>query len=104
MLIKAPNIKGHAPQDDASLSDRVAWVVDNEITSMVASHGGKVTLQGITAKGEAVLEFGGGCHGCSMVDVTLKNGVEKALLSQFQELVAVVDATDHSTGENPYMS
>ena len=104
LLIKAPNIKGHAPQDNAPLSERVAWVVDNEINSMVASHGGKVTLQGITAAGEAVLEFGGGCHGCSMVDVTLKNGVEKALLSQFQELVAVLDATDHSTGENPYMS
>jgi len=71
---------------------------------MVASHGGRVSLQEITAAGEAVLQFGGGCHGCSMVDVTLKNGVEKTLLSHFSELVAVVDATDHSSGENPYMS
>ncbi len=104
LLIRAPHIKGHAPQDSAPLAERVAWVIDTEINSMVASHGGKVSLQEITEAGEAVLEFGGGCHGCSMVDVTLKNGVEKTLLTCFSELVAVLDATDHTTGENPYMS
>jgi len=104
LIIRAPHIKGHAPEDNAPLTERVAWVIDTEINSMVASHGGQVSLQEITASGEAVLQFGGGCHGCSMVDVTLKNGVEKTLLSRFSELVAVVDATDHSTGENPYMS
>jgi len=104
LIIRAPHIKGHAPSGDAPLTERVAWVIDTEINSMVASHGGRVSLQEITAAGEAVLQFGGGCHGCSMVDVTLKNGVEKTLLSHFSELVAVVDATDHSSGENPYMS
>ncbi len=104
LLIRAPHIKGHAPGDDAPLRERVAWVIDTEINAMVASHGGKVSLQEITDAGEAVLHFGGGCHGCSMVDVTLKNGVEKTLLERFQELVAVLDATDHSTGANPYMS
>lgn len=104
LIIKAPHIKGHEPLADAPLAERVAWVVDTEINTMIASHGGKVSLQEITAAGEAVLEFGGGCHGCSMVDVTLKNGVEKTLLARFEELVAVLDATDHSTGENPYMS
>ena len=104
LLVRAPHIKGHAPRDDAPLSDRVAWVIDTEINAMVASHGGKVSLQEITDAGEAVLQFGGGCHGCSMVDVTLKNGVEKTLLDRFDELVGVLDATDHSTGENPYLS
>ena len=104
LVIKAPHIKGHAPADSAPLNERVAWVIDTEINTMVASHGGRVSLQEIPNAGEAVLQFGGGCHGCSMVDVTLKNGVEKTLLSRFSELVAVLDATDHSTGESPYMS
>lgn len=104
LTVKAPHIKGHAPSGDAPLAERVAWVIDTEINTMVASHGGRVSLQEITPAGEAVLQFGGGCHGCSMVDVTLKIGVEKTLLSQFSELVGVLDATDHSTGENPYMS
>ena len=104
LSIKAPDIKGHAPADDAPLADRVAWVINTEINSMVASHGGQVSLQEITDSGEVVLQFGGGCHGCSMVDVTLKNGVEKTLLSHFPELAGIIDATDHATGQNPYMS
>ena len=104
LQIKAPNIKGHSPAEDASLAERVAWVVDTEITTMVAAHGGNVSLQHITDAGEAVLRFGGGCQGCGMVGVTLKQGVEKTLQAHFPEITGVIDATDHATGENPYYS
>ena len=50
----------------------------------------------------AVLQFGGGCQGCGMVDMTLKDGVEKTLLEQLPQLREVRDITDHSQGENPY--
>ena len=50
----------------------------------------------------AVLQFGGGCQGCGMVDVTLKDGVEKTLLETLPQLTAVRDVTDHSVTENAY--
>jgi len=50
----------------------------------------------------AVLQFGGGCQGCGMVDLTLKEGVEKTLLDQLPQLTAVKDVTDHSVKENAY--
>jgi Fe/S biogenesis protein NfuA len=102
LSIKAPNIKGAMPGEDADLGDRIAWVLETEINPGLASHGGMVSLQEITAQREVVLRFGGGCHGCGMVDVTLREGIEKTLKQHFPEISGVRDATDHSTGENPY--
>ena len=60
--------------DDAPLIERVEYVIQTQINPQLASHGGKITLIEITDDGYAVLQFGGGCNGCSMVDVTLKDG------------------------------
>jgi Fe/S biogenesis protein NfuA len=102
LSIRAPGIRGSAPGDDSPLTERVTWVVENEINPQLASHGGHVRLVDITEKTEVVLEFGGGCHGCGMADVTLKEGIAKTLQGRFPEISAIVDATDHATGENPY--
>ncbi len=102
LAIKAPNIKGSMPQESADLSERVAWILETEINPGLASHGGMVTLDRITEDMAVLLRFGGGCHGCGMADVTLKQGIEQALKGHFPEITAVLDATDHSTGENPY--
>lgn len=102
LTIKAPNIKGSMPGEDASLADRVRWVIESEINPRLASHGGMVSLQSITEKTEVVLRFGGGCHGCGMVDVTLKEGIETTLKGHFPEITGILDGTDHETGENPY--
>ena len=61
-----------------------------------------MTLEGISAETDVVLRFGGGCHGCGMVDVTLKEGIEKTLKQYFPEISSIIDATDHATGDNPY--
>lgn len=100
--IRAPAIKGHVPKADAALVERVQYVIDAEINPRIAAHGGRVSLVRISAGGEVVLQFGGGCHGCGMVDVTLKQGVEKTLRQQIPEVTAVRDVTDHASGENPY--
>ena len=102
LSIRAPNIKGSTPSGDAGLSDRVTWLLETEINPGLASHGGQVSLQEITPERDVVLRFGGGCHGCGMVNVTLKEGIEKSLKQHFPEINSVIDATDHSTGENPY--
>ncbi len=102
--IRAPKIKGEEPGEGASLVERVRYVLETEINPQVASHGGRISLLEVDAEGVVVLQFGGGCHGCGMVDVTLKQGVEKTLRERFPEITEVRDATDHKTGEKPYYS
>ena len=102
--IRAPRIKGDVPGLDAGVIERVRYVLESEINPRLASHGGRVTLLEVGADGAVVLQFGGGCHGCGMVDVTLKQGVEKTLRERVPEITAVRDATDHAGGEKPYYS
>lgn len=101
LAISAPNLR-LKPSLESDLSERVNYLLQTEVNPNLASHGGMVTLVEITPKNEVVLRFGGGCHGCGMVDVTLKQGIEKTLMSQIPEITAVLDMTDHSQGENPY--
>jgi Fe/S biogenesis protein NfuA len=103
LTIKAPHIKGKAPAEGASLVERVRWVVEHEVNPQLASHGGRVAVQEVTGEGVVFLRFGGGCHGCGMADVTLKQGIEKTLLTRVPGVTAVRDATDHDTGDAPYM-
>jgi Fe/S biogenesis protein NfuA len=104
LTIKAPRIKGEAPDAAASLFERVQYVIETEINPMLASHKGRVSLEEVTADGVVVLRFGGGCHGCGMVDVTLRNGIEKTLRERVPEVGAVRDATDHASGAAPYIA
>ena len=102
VTIKAPGIKGSVPDESADLAEKVSWLLDAEINPSLASHGGIVSLETITDQNEVVLRFGGGCHGCGMVNVTLQESIEKTLKEHFPEVSAVIDATDHSSGDNPY--
>ncbi|MEO8673227.1 MAG: NfuA family Fe-S biogenesis protein [Tahibacter sp.] len=102
LTIRAPKIKGSVPGEGASLVERVRYVLETEVNPKVASHGGRVSLEEVSADGVVLLRFGGGCHGCGMADVTLKHGVEKTLRERIPEITAVRDATDHATGEKPY--
>lgn len=103
LTIKAPKIKGEAPGEAASLVERVHWVVQNEVNPQLASHGGHVSVQEVSAEGLVLLRFGGGCHGCGMADVTLKQGIEKTLMARVPGVTAVRDATDHAIGQAPYI-
>ena len=102
LTIKAPNSRMPKITEDSSIEDRVNYVLYNEINPGLAAHGGNVSLEEIFEESVAVLRFGGGCQGCGMVDVTLKDGVEKTLLEQIPQLTEVRDVTDHSVRENAY--
>ena len=103
LTLKAPNAKLRKVADDAPLIERVESVIHTQINPQLASHGGRITLIEITEDGYAILQFGGGCNGCSMVDVTLKDGVEKQLISLFpNELKGAKDVTEHQRGEHSY--
>jgi Fe/S biogenesis protein NfuA len=102
LTIKAPNARLPNVSPDSPAEDRINYVIYNEINPMLESHGGEVSLLEFTEKGEAILQFGGGCQGCGMVDVTLKDGIEKTLIEQIPELNSVVDSTDHTLKDNAY--
>jgi|TARA_R110002049_G_scaffold35951_4_gene115404 Fe/S biogenesis protein NfuA len=102
LTIKAPNAKLPRVDENSSLEDRVNYVLYNEVNPALAAHGGEVSLVEITEKSVAVLQFGGGCQGCSAVDQTLKGGVEKTLLEQIPQLTGVADTTDHSDTSQAY--
>ena len=104
LTIKAPNARVPKVGPDAPIEDRINYVLYNEINPGLAAHGGVVSLVEVTAENQAVLQFGGGCQGCSAVDITLKSSVEGTLLEQVPELTGVVDHTDHSFTENAYYS
>ena len=102
LTIKAPNARVPNVGPDAPIEDRINYVLHNEINPGLASHGGMVTLVEVIDGNTAVLEFGGGCQGCSAVDITLKQGVERSLLEQVSGLVAIRDSTDHSVRDHAY--
>lgn len=104
LQIRAPKIKGEVPAESASLVERVRWVVEHEINPQLAQHKGHVSVQEVSADGVVILNFGGGCHGCGMADVTLKQGIEKTLLEKVPGVIAVRDATDHASGAAPYIA
>lgn len=104
LQIRAPKIKGQAPGESASIVERVRWVVEHEINPQLAQHKGHVSVREVTADGVVILNFGGGCHGCGMADVTLKQGIEKTLLEKVPGVIAVRDATDHASGAAPYIA
>jgi|TARA_B100000767_G_scaffold60837_1_gene56648 Fe/S biogenesis protein NfuA len=104
LTIKAPNARVPKVGLDAPIEDRINYVLYNEINPGLAAHGGMVSLVEVTAETKAVLQFGGGCQGCSAVDITLKSSVETTLLEQVPELTGVIDHTDHTVTENAYFS
>ena len=89
------------PLWDDPKAQTVQELIDRNINPSIASHGGHVAL--VEVKDDVVyLAFGGGCQGCGMIDVTLKQGVEVMIKEAVPEIKGVVDITDHASGENPY--
>jgi Fe/S biogenesis protein NfuA len=80
---------------------KVQQVLDDQINPAVADHGGFVML--LDVKDEtAYIQLGGGCQGCGMVDVTLKQGIEVRIKEAVPAIREIIDSTDHAGGKNPY--
>ena len=94
---------GAGPRGDLTgpVSEKIQRLFDTELNPAVASHGGEIHFHGVQDN-KVYLSFGGGCHGCGMVDVTLKQGVEQRIRELIPEVEEIIDTTDHTTGENPF--
>jgi Fe/S biogenesis protein NfuA len=80
---------------------RIQEVLDRQINPSVAAHGGFVDLLEVRG-GAAYVQLGGGCQGCAQVDVTLRQGIEVAIMAAVPQITEVIDITDHAAGTNPY--
>ena len=95
-----PAADSPAVNDDA-LYEQVARVFEEQVNPMVARHGGHVELIDVQ-DAVVMLRMGGGCQGCGMADVTLRQGIEGMLAQLVPAVRGIVDITDHATGANPY--
>ncbi len=91
---------GGGPTDD-DLYARVSELFDHQVNPMVARHGGRVELIDVQ-DAVVMLRMMGGCQGCGMADVTLRQGIEGLLQQHVPEVRGIVDITDHASGSNPY--
>jgi Fe/S biogenesis protein NfuA len=110
MVLRNPNSPSPAPPTAAAeppkdlsgpVAQRVLQVLDEQVNPAIAAHGGRADLVAVEEP-VAYLHLSGGCQGCGMAAVTLRQGIEAMIFEAVPEITEVVDATDHASGTNPY--
>ncbi|MDX1675042.1 MAG: NifU family protein [Longimicrobiales bacterium] len=100
--VRNPNVRKLGEvEPTGDLADRVKHVLDTKVNPGVAAHGGQISLVDVDGS-DVYLELGGGCQGCGMARVTLKQGVERMLRESIPDIGEIHDVTDHAAGTNPY--
>jgi Fe-S cluster biogenesis protein NfuA len=93
--------------EDLPSEGDLKWAIGDlfarEINPAIAAHGGYVELIDVQ-KNNIYLRLGGGCQGCGAADVTLKQGIERAIRQLVPRVGEILDTTDHASGRNPYYS
>ena len=98
------NISAPAPRevlDDDAVYQFVRDVFREQVNPAVAKHGGQVDLIDVQ-DGVVVVRMKGGCQGCGMATVTLRQGIETSLRRMVPGLKGLKDITDHAAGTKPY--
>ncbi len=107
LVIRNPNrpdpLAGVELDLHGDLADKVRQLLDQAVNPMLASHGGYAELVGVEET-KVFLSMGGGCQGCAVSAMTLREGIEKQIRAAIPEVTDIVDVTDHDAGENPYYS
>jgi len=94
-------VERQAPSGE--LAEAVQRILDEQVNPGIASHGGKILLVDVQGT-EIYMEMTGGCQGCAMSRMTLRQGVERTIRQALPEVTFIHDVTDHSAGENPYFA
>ena len=96
-------VPAEADSDSAAMSDRVQAILEAEINPAVAMHGGRIAL--VEAQADRItVRLEGGCQGCNLAIVTVRQGIEPLLRARLGRPVAVIDATDHAAGTAPFFT
>ena len=104
-MIRNPNrpdpLAGLTIELSGTVTERINQLLEQQVNPSLAAHGGFATLIEVR-EATAVVTMGGGCQGCAVSAVTLREGIQKAILEYIPEITEVVDTTDHDAGENPF--
>ena len=100
--IQAPHLYGEPSTQEASLLEQIQIFFNNELLPYLKQHKGHAILQEVTPDHYLLLRFEGGCQGCSMAKVTLKQGIEAKIKERFPQIQGIIDMTDHTQGNQPY--
>jgi Fe-S cluster biogenesis protein NfuA len=96
----SPDIEKNLPSEE-EIKSKIKELIDTQINPAVASHGGFVELIDVK-KNNVYLQLGGGCQGCGMANVTLRQGIERMIRQFVPQVGGILDVTDHASGSNPY--
>lgn len=106
LVIRNPNrpdpLSGYDIELSGTVTERINQLLGQSINPALASHGGFAKLEQIVEDTKAVVTMGGGCQGCAVSAMTLRDGISKSILEHIAEITEVLDATDHAAGENPF--
>lgn len=108
LVIRNPNradpLAGIQIELTGDIAEQVAQLLEQSVNPALASHGGYATLVGVDEDNNVYVTMGGGCQGCSASAATLKDGIRSSIMEHIPDVREVIDATDHSAGENPFYS
>ncbi len=88
---------------EGTAAEKIQQLLDQQINPSLAAHGGYAELKGVDGE-KAFVIMGGGCQGCAVSAMTLREGIAASITAAIPEITEVVDVTDHGAGENPYYS
>lgn len=98
-----PSPAGPAPGAAGELASAAREVIDAEVNPAIAAHRGHVTVTG-TDHGWVRIRLEGGCQGCALAEVTLRQGIEPLLRARLPGFTGLIDVTDHEAGTSPFFS
>jgi Fe-S cluster biogenesis protein NfuA len=98
-----PGSPGSPPEEPAGLAEAARRVLDAEVNPAIAAHRGHVTVTG-EADGWIRIRLDGGCQGCSLAEVTIRQGIEPLLRDRLPAMTGLMDVTDHEAGTDPFFS
>ena len=106
LVIRNPNrpdpLAGVELNLEGTVAEKVTQLLEQSVNPSLAAHGGFATLVGVDEENQVYLTLGGGCQGCAMSRMTITEGIDRAIREAIPEVTAIVDATDHAAGENPF--
>jgi Fe/S biogenesis protein NfuA len=107
LVLRNPNrpdpLSGKHLELTGTLAEKVQQLLTEQINPSLAAHGGFAELRGV--EGTVVyVTMGGGCQGCAVSAMTLRDGIARSIQEAIPEVTEVVDVTDHAAGENPFYS
>jgi Fe-S cluster biogenesis protein NfuA len=101
----APGSRPSGPAREAGedLAETARRIIDAEVNPAIAAHRGHVTVTGAD-HGWIRIRLDGGCQGCSLAEVTIRQGIEPMLRTRLPAFTGLIDVTDHEAGTDPFFS